>query len=711
MPSAHAFLQNLALVLCVAALTTVVSQRLRLPVIFGYLVAGMLVGPHVPTPFGADEAMISALAELGVVLLMYSLGLEFRVARVVEIGGAAGLAALAETALMFGLGHAAAGLLGWTPAERLFAGAAVAISSTTVIAKTFAEQGVRGRLREIVLGVLLVEDLIAVLLITVLTAVGGAGRAPGPGELAMTGLHLAAFLATLLGVGLLVVPRLVRAVVRLGRAETIVVTAVGVCFAAALLALTFGYSVALGAFVAGSLVAESGHGARLDEMLAPLRDVFAALFFVAVGMLIDPAVLAAHWGAVLALTAAVLVGKPLAVAVGVFLTGNGLRESVRAGMSLAQIGEFSFIIAGVGLAAGATRPFLYPVAVAVAAITTLTTPWMTRAGEGVARAVDRKLPPALQTFAALYGTWVERLRRAPARDERRATRRLVRRVLRDAALLAGALIAAALELDRLAGLARRGFGLGAAAARGVVLALVLAAAVPLAAGLVRSTRRLAVDLAQRALPGPGGRGLDRAVAPRGALVAALHLGMLLAAAVPLVALLQPFVPGLPVVGVLVALAFGLGLVVWHTATSLYGHTRAGAEVIALALAQHDRALAGDDELARAMARVSDVLPGLGAPEPARLGAGSPAVGRTLRDLDLRGVTGATVLAIARPAGGDLEPRLPTGREVLAAGDVLALAGTRAAVDAARALLGAPGVPPPPGPTPAAAGPVSAASAP
>jgi CPA2 family monovalent cation:H+ antiporter-2 len=359
-PSAHAFLQNLALVLCVAALTTVVSQRLRLPVIFGYLVAGMLVGPHVPTPFFADEAMIRALSELGVVLLMYSLGLEFRIARVIEIGGAAGLAALAETALMFGLGHAAAGFLGWAPAERLFAGAVVAISSTTVIAKTFAEQGVRGRLREIVLGVLLVEDLIAVLLITLLTTVAAAGRAPAAGELAMTGLRLAAFLATLVGVGLLVVPRLVRAVVRLGRAETTVVMSVGVGFAAALLALAFGYSVALGAFVAGSLVAESGHGEHIDEMLAPVRDVFAALFFVAGRACCSTRRRwrrtgrggRAHGGRCSSASRSRWRRR--------VPHGNGLRESVRAGMSLAQIGEFSFIIAGVGLAGGATRPFLYP---------------------------------------------------------------------------------------------------------------------------------------------------------------------------------------------------------------------------------------------------------------------------------------------------------------------------------------------------------------
>jgi CPA2 family monovalent cation:H+ antiporter-2 len=337
---------------------------------------------------------------------------------------------------------------------------------------------------------------------------------------------------------------------------------------------------------------------------------------------------------------------------------------------------------------------------------------MVRAGEPLARAVDRKLPPALQTFAVLYATWVERLRRPPARAERAVTRRLAVRVLTDAALLAGALIATALERARLAAFAG-GLGLGPGAARAAVLGVALAAAVPLGAGLVRSTRRLAAALALRALPGPGTRGLDRAVAPRRALVAALHFAMLLAAAVPLVALLQPFAPRVPAVAVLAALGAGLGLVVWQTAAKLYGHAQAGAEVIALALAQHDRVLGSDDELARAMARVSDVLPGLGAPEPARLGAASPAVGRTLRELDLRGVTGATVLAITRPAGGAVEPRLPTGREVLEAGDVLALAGTREAVDAARALLaGAPD----PAPAAAAAAPgaavaVSAASAP
>jgi CPA2 family monovalent cation:H+ antiporter-2 len=323
--------------------------------------------------------------------------------------------------------------------------------------------------------------------------------------------------------------------------------------------------------------------------------------------------------------------------------------------------------------------------VAVATLTTLATPWMVRAGEPLARAVDRKLPPALQTFAALYATGVERLRRPPARRTRRHAGRLAVRVLTDAALLAGALIATALERARLPrrrrarSRPRRGPGGGARRAR---------SRRPCRSARGWCAARAGCRGRSRSAPcrGPGTRGLDRAVAPRRALVAALHLAMLLAAAVPLMAVLQPFAPRVPAVAALAALAAGLGLVVWHTAANLYGHAQAGAEVIALALAQHDRVLGSDDELARAMARVSDVLPGLGAPEPARLGAASPAVGRTLRELDLRGVTGATVLAITRPAGGAVEPRLPTGREVLEAGDVLALAGTREAVDAARALL-------------------------
>jgi len=373
----HGFLQNLALVLCTAAITTVVFHRLRQPVVFGYLLAGMIVGPHTPIPLAADESMVRTLSELGVILLMFSLGLEFRLRRVVQVAATSGIAALFETSVMFGLGFLVGQLFGWTAIESVFVGAMVAISSTTIIAKAFAEQGIKGKLNEIVFGILIVEDLIAIFLVAVLTAVASGGGVTAE-SLGLTAIRLVTFLVGLIGAGLLVIPRLIRAVVRLDSDETTLVATIGICFAAALLALTFGYSVALGAFIAGSLVAESGEAVRIERFVHPVRDMFVAIFFVSVGMLIEPRVILDHSGAVVALMALVIVGKAIAVTAGSFLTGNGLRSSVQAGMSLTQIGEFSFIIAAVGLAAGATRNFLYPVAVAVSALTTLTTPWLIR---------------------------------------------------------------------------------------------------------------------------------------------------------------------------------------------------------------------------------------------------------------------------------------------------------------------------------------------
>src|SRR2546426_8367349 len=253
----------------------------------------------------------------------------------------------------------------------------------------------------------------------------GSGLAAGP--LVATIARLAAFLVGLVGIGLLLVPRAMRAIVRLKRRETTLVASIGICFTIALLAQVFGYSVALGAFLAGSLVAESGEEKQIERLVEPVRDVFGAVFFVSVGMLIDPALVAQHWGAVVALTAAVIIGKVLGVSLGAFLTGSGMRTSVQAGLSLAQIGEFSFIIAALGLSLHATGEFLYPVAVAVSALTTLFTPWMIRGSGPIAAWVDRKLPRPLQTFAALYGSWLEELRaRRPAATAMTGLRRLLR---------------------------------------------------------------------------------------------------------------------------------------------------------------------------------------------------------------------------------------------------------------------------------------------
>jgi CPA2 family monovalent cation:H+ antiporter-2 len=642
-------LTALAVILCVAAVTTLIFQRIRQPVVLGYLLAGLIVGPHVPVPLFADEGVAHTLSELGVILLMFSLGLEFSLRQLIKVGPTAGIVAVIQCSLMIWLGYLVGRAFGWTSFESIFAGALIAISSTTIIVKAFAERGVKGPMAELVFGILIVEDLIAILLLAILTA-AASGAGLSAGGLALTIGRLAAFLAGLLVVGMLVVPRLVRLMVRLGRTETTVVASVGIAFAFALLAQKFGYSVALGAFLGGALVAESGQAKTIERAIEPVKDVFAAIFFVSVGMLIDPVLVAKHWGAVLVLTLVVVAGKVVGVALGAFIAGSGVRTSVQAGLSLAQIGEFSFIIAALGVTLGVVGNFLYAVAVAVSAITTLLTPWLIRVSGSVATYVDGRLPTALQTYASLYGAWVEDLRGRPRQQTVwRRIRRLVVLLLVDVAAIASIVIAASLNMPRLL----RSLGQLVPIAPGWVRALVVLGAValslPFLLGAVRLARALGIAVAREALPSSI-KGLDLAAAPRRAL-------LVLAIAL----LIVPF---------------------WRSAANLQSHARAGAQVIleALALQSHG----GTSGHGPPREEVARLVPGLGDASALRLVDGDPAVGKTLKQLNLRGLSGASVIAIDRGHGHVL---YPTGDDVLRAGDALVLTGTDEAVKIASGLLG------------------------
>jgi CPA2 family monovalent cation:H+ antiporter-2 len=615
---------------------------------------------------------------------MFSLGLEFSLGKLFRQAQTAGLVATIQCALMLWLGYVVGQLFGWTTLESVYAGAIVAISSTTIIVKAFEEQGVRGRLADLVFGVLIVEDLIAIFLLAVLTTVSSGGDVTSA-ELASTTGRLAAFLAFVVGGGLLVVPRLVRAVVRVGRPETTVVASVGLCFALALLADAVGYSVALGAFLAGALVAESGEGSTVEHLVQPVRDMFAAIFFVAVGMLIQPALIAEHWLAVLVLTVVVVVGTLVGVATGAFLAGEGVRTAIKAGLSLAQIGEFSFIIAGVGLATGATRSFLYPVAVAVSAVTTLLTPWLIRWSGPVASFVEARLPRRMATFAALYGTWIADLRARP-RERNVATRirQLVSWLVIDAALTAAIAISTAVWGPGVARWVGARFGIDADYTYLAVVGAAIALALPFAVGIARCAGALARLLASVALPRPEARA-DFADAPRRALVMGLEVAIFLVLGVPLVAVTQPFLPSFPAAALLLVLMLLLlagGL--WRRAANLQEHARAGAQAIVELLSQQLRspaalAAAGDGDLGP----LRRMLPGLGEPVSVMVRPGHYAVGRTLADLNLRGLSGATVLALVREGHGTV---IPTGRETLRAGDVLAVAGTADAIRVAREVV-------------------------
>jgi len=679
---AHRFLEALSVVLCTAAVTTVVFVRLRQPVVLGYILAGLLVGPHLPFPLVADAKVVETLAELGVILLMFSLGLEFRLGKLARVGPTAGLTAFIETSLMAWLGFTVARGFGWTRLEAWFTGAMVAVSSTTIIAKAFEERKIGGKLRDLVVGVLIVEDLIAILLMTLLTAVSS-GDAVTFRTFALSAGRLSAFLIGLVGLGLLVVPRFVRAAVRLGRPETTLVACIGVCFATALLAREFGYSVALGAFLAGSLVAESGEEKTIEHLVSPVRDMFAAIFFVSVGMLINPEVVVKHWIPIATLTGLVIGGKMLGVTLGAFLTGSGVRTSVQAGMSLAQIGEFSFIIVGLGTSLGVTGRFLYPVAVAVSAVTTLTTPALIRFSAPFAAWIDRKLPRPLQTFATLYGTWIERLRAERPRDQATRWRRVLRVLLLDLALLALLVALVFLAGDRALRLLMTELPVTRRIARSILAVVALLFGAPLLYGAVRNAGELGAQLARLALPEVQNGQVDLGRAPRRALIVTLRLIMALVVGIPAFALLQAFLPPWMPGAALGALLLVLGVSVWRSAQNLQGHVKAGAEVVVDAWMNQARGSVPSPDQPDAFAEVRRLLPGLGEPFPVVLEAESFAAGRTLAELNLRGRTGASVIAIVHATEGVL---IPAANQVLAAGDVLAIVGTGDAVLAASRLL-------------------------
>lgn len=669
------FVADLATVLCVAAVTGLVARRLRQPPVLGYLLAGLIVGPYIPIPVFANRERVDALAEFGVVLVMFAIGLEFRIAKLVRVLPVGGLTALVQVAFLTWCGTELADAFGWGRIEGLFLGAGLGISSTMVVTKVFEDGAVADDVRAHVLGVLVLQDVIAVVMIAALTGVAE-GEGLAPAELFALGGRLAGVLLGMVAVGLFVVPRLVRVVARMRSADVLAVVTTGLAFGLALLADRLGYSPALGAFIAGVLVAESGRGKRVEHALAPLRDVFAAVFFVSVGMAVDPRVALDHVGESGAVALVVVGGQLASVTVAGLVSGLGLRRSATAGLALGQIGEFAFILAAIGIEAGVARPELRSVLVSVAVLTAFTTPLALASAGRVVSALDRLLPRRVRQTLALYEPWLERVRASGA-DARAPKRRALRALGLDAGVLLALLACgAAARGDVAAWLSERhGFAEGRArAAFAVGLGLLC---LPPLLGIARN----AVALAN--LVGAEVCARQRADAPAARVAAEtsrlmVALGVLLALSFPLGAALRPLLGG--VWSALLPLAAGLYLLarLWLDAGAVAKEYRSGAELVADVLA---RQTSGDE----AEADEAELLPGLDGVRPVPVEPGSHAVGRTLKELDLRARTGATVVAIERAGAKVL---LPTGSERLEPGDRLALLGTPSAVDRAEELLGA-----------------------
>lgn len=403
-------IRDLAVILAVAGIVTLIFQRIRQPVVLGYIVAGMLVGPHLGKnlpfiPQVTDLPNIHTWAEIGVIVLMFSLGLEFSFKKLSRVGISASLTALFEMTGMWALGYGLGRYFGWNPTQSIFLGAMLAVASTTIILKSLEELRLKTRrFSEHIFGILVVEDLVAILILVALSSLGAAGGVSGL-TLMRSGFQLLLVLTGWFVLGYFLVPRAIRYVGRLASEELLTILALGFCFALAVSASKLGYSPALGAFIMGSILAESTESFRIEEAIKPLRNVFGAIFFVSVGMLMELEPIIEHWDWILILAASLIIAKTKLVTLGALLTGQTLRTSIQVGMGLANIGEFSFIIAGLGLSLHLTHPDLYPIAVSVSILTAFTTPYFIRSSNRFAKWFEARLPitvsHGLTRYAAL----------------------------------------------------------------------------------------------------------------------------------------------------------------------------------------------------------------------------------------------------------------------------------------------------------------------
>lgn len=396
---------DLALILITAGVVTIIFKLLKQPVVLGYIVAGFLISPHFGLlPDVADTNNISAWAEIGVIFLLFALGLEFSFKKLLDVGGTASIATLINMGSMIAIGYIIGQMMGWSNMESIFLGGMLSMSSTTIIIKAFNDMGLqKKRFAGIVFGMLIVEDLAAILMMVLLSTVAVSQHLEGK-ELAENVLKLVFFMVIWFVGGIFLIPTLLKKFKKHLNDETLLVVAIGLCLGMVLFADAVGFSAALGAFIMGSILAETVESKHIEHLVEPIKNLFGAVFFVSVGMMIAPNIIVEYAVPILILTATVLVGRVIFATLGVIASGEGLKVSVQAGFSLAQIGEFSFIIATLGMNLGVLSDFIYPIIVAVSVVTTFTTPYFIKGAIPVYNFLEKRVPGKWEKLITGYAS-------------------------------------------------------------------------------------------------------------------------------------------------------------------------------------------------------------------------------------------------------------------------------------------------------------------
>jgi CPA2 family monovalent cation:H+ antiporter-2 len=398
-------ISDLGLILMTAGVAVLLFKKIKQPLVLGYLIAGFLAGNHFDFfPSVTDIKSVEVWAEIGVIFLLFSLGLEFSFKKLMKVGGTASITAITQIFSMVLVGYFAGQWMDWSKMDSIFLGVILSISSTTIILKTFEELGVKAQnFAGIVIGSLIVQDIVAILMMVLLSTIAVSNQFSG-GELLQSVLKLVFFLTIWFVGGIFFIPTLLKKAKHLLSDEMLLIISLALCLMMVILAADVGFSPALGAFIMGSIIAETTQAEHIEHLVKPVKDLFGAVFFVSVGMLIDPQTLYEHAIPVFILSLVTIFGQSISSTTGALISGKPLKESIQTGMSLSQIGEFSFIIASLGITLHVTSSFLYPIVVAVSAVTTFTTPFMiklsTPFSEYLAKKLPRKWTKSIERYSA-----------------------------------------------------------------------------------------------------------------------------------------------------------------------------------------------------------------------------------------------------------------------------------------------------------------------
>lgn len=669
----YAFLQDLAVVIALAGAAALVCQWLKQPRVIGYILAGIFIGlPTTLTPVLTTQASIRTLAELGLIFLLFSIGLDFNLRKLRDVGFAALGIAVADVTVMLWLGVMIGRVLGWNLLESLFLGAIICDSSTAILAKMLGEMNQKQEAyAKLMLGATIVEDLLAVALIALLTGIGVTGNLQAGAVFTHLG-GMAVFLVVLIVGGLLFVPRLLNSVGRSRSDELLTVTVTGLCFAVVLLGIYLDYSLALSAFIIGAIMAESRQHIRIEMLTDPLRDVFGAVFFVTVGLMVDLQIIYANLGALFLLTGIVILAKFTTCSIGAFVVGHDRETAVRVGCGMAQVNEFALIIAALGVTLHATREVVYPLAVAVAVLTTFINPYLLRNAPRFARYLDAILPRSVRAVLSNYTRWAARFEPRGAPDVvRKAVTRSLTIILINVGWIAAIFIVTAYLAQRfpyvLAGVPAALGGPNAIMWFAAALAVI-----PFLVATLRKLQALGMILAEIKFPqAPQG---GRVSIPRVLAELAVLLTGSVALTIFILMLSSAILPPWPVLLLLMLVIALITSLLWKFNIRIYAKAQTALREV----------FAGAHEWfsLHPINAVSYFF------RDARLGTvvvarESRVVGQIVRELNLREHTGATIIGIERQGAMIINPEAD---ETFHPGDRVMLLGTGGQIENARAWL-------------------------